>query len=567
QISSKDENFVRLTSLPFEILADLYDKNLWSDENGRQLRLQSTEIGVLHALLFCLEHFGRLKSDQNGRTYSDDDVPHPVKLLRNFLIRESSEMSRPKTNKIEETHPTKKSINVNPGVGPPPYPMPTSLVGVTFPDLASTSSAATMAQSPNELMKFLKLKHIILTKSFCGSLEFLALANITFCIWKMSKTFGLLKFVLACKILTLEAKWPIEKKPKKNLREYDINRVDSDVDHIVQFPDVGQMFDTPQSFGPQTIMAAEKLSSLKAPKKTDFWAKGTGFGSGPTQRQWNVDSTVSKQKRDEENVACILKVLTAFLCPKAMETFEKFTQKLSVDSDSLAALESVVLKDVSLDEKTVQIFTQSCLFAILEHYLRNDSILDISRHTSVYLSVLQTLCAVSACAQLRHLLTAGDESENSIFKLVEKMRQAVDVYSSKIGQMKTPNAESIGQTNEQDECLAKLTPLVNLSAKLLENFVPKNAGYHHRRQTSGEILSTDQIYMNAMKILQYKSIQFFQSNDQSISKIAYNYAGKLPSTDHAAALNPRIRRLAQEIVTLSTTYRDNMFNLMQLGIR
>lgn len=39
-----------------------------------------------------------------------------------------------------------------------------------------------------------------------------------------------------------------------------------------------------------------------------FWAKGTGFGSGTTQQQWNVDLHVLKRKQDEQNVTLLLKV-------------------------------------------------------------------------------------------------------------------------------------------------------------------------------------------------------------------------------------------------------------------
>uniref|UniRef100_A0A914RS60 Uncharacterized protein n=1 Tax=Parascaris equorum TaxID=6256 RepID=A0A914RS60_PAREQ len=37
-------------------------------------------------------------------------------------------------------------------------------------------------------------------------------------------------------------------------------------------------------------------------RSQNFWAKGTGFGSGTTQQQWNVDAHVMKRKLDEETV-------------------------------------------------------------------------------------------------------------------------------------------------------------------------------------------------------------------------------------------------------------------------
>lgn len=40
-----------------------------------------------------------------------------------------------------------------------------------------------------------------------------------------------------------------------------------------------------------------------------FWAKGTGYGSGTTQQQWNVDLHVMKRKHDELNVTHLLRVI------------------------------------------------------------------------------------------------------------------------------------------------------------------------------------------------------------------------------------------------------------------
>lgn len=51
----------------------------------------------------------------------------------------------------------------------------------------------------------------------------------------------------------------------------------------------------------------------------NYWAKGTGFGSGTTQQQWNVQQHVAKRKQDESNVTCLLKVLSSYVHPKPCE--------------------------------------------------------------------------------------------------------------------------------------------------------------------------------------------------------------------------------------------------------
>lgn len=49
-------------------------------------------------------------------------------------------------------------------------------------------------------------------------------------------------------------------------------------------------------------------SASNVAQQHNFWAKGTGFGSGTTQQQWNVDLHVLKRKQDEQNVTHLLRV-------------------------------------------------------------------------------------------------------------------------------------------------------------------------------------------------------------------------------------------------------------------
>lgn len=39
-----------------------------------------------------------------------------------------------------------------------------------------------------------------------------------------------------------------------------------------------------------------------------YWAKGTGFGTGPTSSGWDVEQAMLKQKAEEEHVTCLLQV-------------------------------------------------------------------------------------------------------------------------------------------------------------------------------------------------------------------------------------------------------------------
>ena len=43
----------------------------------------------------------------------------------------------------------------------------------------------------------------------------------------------------------------------------------------------------------------------------EYWAKGTGFGSGSLRSGWNMDQVREKQKKNERQMELIFKVSTA----------------------------------------------------------------------------------------------------------------------------------------------------------------------------------------------------------------------------------------------------------------
>ena len=43
-------------------------------------------------------------------------------------------------------------------------------------------------------------------------------------------------------------------------------------------------------------------------KSQQYWAKGTGFGTGSTTSSWDAEQALMRQKSEEEHVACLLQV-------------------------------------------------------------------------------------------------------------------------------------------------------------------------------------------------------------------------------------------------------------------
>ena len=77
---------------------------------------------------------------------------------------------------------------------------------------------------------------------------------------------------------------------------------------------------------------------------------------------------------------------------------------------------------------------QSCLIPALSSYLRNDSVLDITRHIPLYRAILMLLRALSMSQQLVSLLQPLNphESSPSIAELLTNMKTCVDTYAKRL---------------------------------------------------------------------------------------------------------------------------------------
>ena len=54
-------------------------------------------------------------------------------------------------------------------------------------------------------------------------------------------------------------------------------------------------------------------NTTKQPTSTDdksqnYWAKGTGFGTGSTNSSWDAEQALLRQRSEEEHVTCLLQV-------------------------------------------------------------------------------------------------------------------------------------------------------------------------------------------------------------------------------------------------------------------
>lgn len=153
-----------------------------------------------------------------------------------------------------------------------------------------------------------------------------------------------------------------------------------------------------------------------------YWAKGTGFGTGSTAQSWDVETAIQKKKTEEENVTCLLHLMSSYINPKNSRNSEECEPKNN------------------LPEETIELLRNSCLFNAIAGYLRNDSVLDMSRHVPLYKAVLEFLRALVSSQQLLPLLAPWERKSVSKFSsedqcvssLLSKMKEVVDNYSKRL---------------------------------------------------------------------------------------------------------------------------------------
>ena len=127
-------------------------------------------------------------------------------------------------------------------------------------------------------------------------------------------------------------------------------------------------------------------------KGQNYWAKGTGFGTGSTASSWDAEHALLRQKSEEEHVTCLMQVLASFINPKQQDA--SAIDKSSASSDaSFGSASSFAPSIHKTQNQTIQagpsfsgstsgsalpsclpaLLSQSCLLPALSSYLRNDS--------------------------------------------------------------------------------------------------------------------------------------------------------------------------------------------------
>ncbi|VDK44650.1 unnamed protein product, partial [Anisakis simplex] len=367
----------------------------------------------------------------------------------------------------------------------------------------------------------------------------------------------------------------------------------------------GSGYDERMSSMNYTPASAGGMIASNAPnaQQQNFWAKGTGFGSGTTQQQWNVDAHVMKRKLDEQTVTHLLRVLASYIfpsptwrrkrCSRSRRSTTNTSESSSImDSTSQSwgnlppglvrsSSHSVSLPSPTsemvgdewvLDSSVVDLLARSCLLPTICAYLRNDSVLDISRHVEVYEAVVHLVAAMARCPakqndqgqdMLAELLSQCD-SGVSLLTMLKKLHGYILAYLSKLYTENTSQQVETSETKGTEET-SVTTAADNTSNKgseegltRLSHIIMRTCTFISRRvgsdnaETEGQtkvVLTPDEKYIEVMRNVQFQSIPFFLET----ARIPYHYESSLSAVGLSSTLGKRTRRLAQEVVTLSNS--------------
>uniref|UniRef100_W8AIN7 Dual E2 ubiquitin-conjugating enzyme/E3 ubiquitin-protein ligase BIRC6 n=1 Tax=Ceratitis capitata TaxID=7213 RepID=W8AIN7_CERCA len=301
-----------------------------------------------------------------------------------------------------------------------------------------------------------------------------------------------------------------------------------------------------------------------------YWAKGTGFGTGSTTQSWNVEQALLRQKSEEEHVTVLLQVLSSYINPG-----DRIPAALQ--SDEIMLYHEITEVPGELPPLFLVLLQQSCLIPALSSYLRNDSVLDITRHIPLYRAILQLLRALSLSPELVSLLQPPpnkSESSPAIVELLLNMKTCVDTYAKRLKVNKKSNIK--GQTQQvtvniddgDDEGLALLIPDIQETTVLVQKTTNADALANQQRidrETGGcssganierkpQSKSIEQRYLEVMKKLQFDTAEMIVEAENNGFRFAISHHFEKMVRMAGDRYHPsRVKRLAQEAVTLSTS--------------
>ncbi|CAF4598499.1 unnamed protein product, partial [Didymodactylos carnosus] len=214
-------------------------------------------------------------------------------------------------------------------------------------------------------------------------------------------------------------------------------------------------------------------TNIHHPSQTNqsFWAKGTGFGTGTTVSVWNAEQTLILQKLHEEHVIYLFDILCSIFLSKLSEQL--------------------------IDGNVYEILNKSCLVPVIESYLRNDSILDISKQGDIHRQCLKLVYCLLNNDKLKSLLL----QTSNIKQLIENLLQCVQTYTTMVQQ----------QIDDDEQLCLFMVELKQVYDKIVE----EKQGGEEDKDTNDDDVTLDVFYCKIMKPLQFSAYEITKENSET----------------------------------------------------
>ncbi|CAH0756195.1 unnamed protein product [Diatraea saccharalis] len=311
--------------------------------------------------------------------------------------------------------------------------------------------------------------------------------------------------------------------------------------------------------------ASNGSSGGKSEEKSQlYWAKGTGFGTGSTQQSWNVEQALVRQRTEEEHVTVLLQVLASYMNPgEKWPPEENSTEEdpppppISVSPDGVDVIDT---EPHHLPLEFIDLVAGSSLVPAICSYLRNDSVLDMSRHIPLYVCVLRCARALLALRS-RRLQTAL----RPLPRLLHQMSRTTNSYAAKLRMSKKNlfgkmtysqrfSTSSNSELSEEDEGLAALIADIQATSALVcrsEGDGGSEVGGVPRALSGA---TREARYIELMRTMQFETFEMIAECPESGFRftVPYHFEGAVRAAG-ARAAPARMKRLAQEAATLATS--------------
>lgn len=258
---------------------------------------------------------------------------------------------------------------------------------------------------------------------------------------------------------------------------------------------------------------AAKAKKLDEPTKDGkFWERGTGYGHGHTNKvDWDVQAYLAAQKQKDKETQSIIEAITTEL-------------------------------ETSPQDVQFEILEESCLIPVLENYFRNDSLLDMGRHATLYIALLGVVRAIAKIENLLPLLDSLPSQAKSVYLLLTDLDSQARVFIRRL----TNPAESGTEVTALAESVVKAHEVVKTG---LERMVADIQNLTNSMRSSAydtkalDPADLEKNYMRYMKKLQFDIV--------NIDIKTHHYFNTM--TKGGAVSKEKVLRLAQEQGSISTS--------------